>query len=200
MVSDHRVTVGCGLHLLDVQPGDAGQYLVIFPARLEDNIRMELEMEVKENISRTGRQAEEMPWRTGEVVALVFVGTFVGAFFGIIIGKFYKKIPFPAYITQNDPIKTPKNSPLKSPMKKLMESAMKEVGIMISPLTKSVTKSIEKVTESFVKYFKESPTKTLPESPMKPLAETTPKNSQKTPHEENTPYQTGRRARKGKDD
>ena len=201
-MSDHRVTVGCGLRLLDVQPGDAGQYLVIFPARLEDNIRMVLEMEVKENISRTGRQAEEKPWRTGEVVALVFVGTFVGAFFGIIIGKFYKKISFPAYITQNNPIKTPTKSPLKSPMKKLMESVVKvyEVVTMNSPLMKSVTKNPKKATGSFVKDCKESPTKTLPESPMKTLAETTPKKCQKTPHEENTPYQIGRRARKGKDD
>ena len=89
VVDDHRVTVGCGLRMLDIQPGDGGQYLVIFPARLEDNTRMVLEVEVKENISRTGGEAEdkEMPWRTGEVVALFFVGTL----FGIFIGKFYKK-------------------------------------------------------------------------------------------------------------
>ena len=217
VVSNHRVTVGCGLRLLDVQPGDAGQYLVIFPARLEDNRRMVLEMEVKENISRTGLQAEEMPWRTGEVVALVFVGTFVGAFFGIIIGKFYKKIPFPAYITQNDPIKTPTKSPLKSPMKKgegimnspllksvtkslkkkLMETPLKSLVKVYGGIMNSLTKSLKKTTESIVKFCKESPTKTPPESPMKTLEETTPKNCQKTPHEENTQFQIGRRTRKG---
>ena len=236
-MSDHRVTVGCGLRLLDVQPGDAGHYLVIFPARLEDNIRMVLEMEVKKNISRTGGEAEEMPWRTGDVVALCCVATFVGTLFGIFIGKFYKKISFPAFMAQNNNIKTPTKSSSKSFMKNLTESAVKEAMIspssainslknlkktvessvkkesstkplLESPMKKlmetplksevkvheegimnSVTKSLKKAAESFVKVFKESPTTTLLDSPMKTLTETTPKNSQKTQHEEITPYQ-----------
>ena len=84
VVDDHRVTVGCGLRMLDVQPEDGGQYLVIFPARLEDNVRVQLE--VKKEPSRAGSST-------------VVVGVIAGLFFLIVVAvigfKMYKRTQLP---------------------------------------------------------------------------------------------------------
>ena len=51
---DNSLSGGCELRMVDIQPEDGGQYLVIFPARLADNVKMQLEVKVKAEPSRTG--------------------------------------------------------------------------------------------------------------------------------------------------
>ena len=90
VVDDHRVTVGCGLRMLNIQPEDAGQYLVIFPARLEDNVRMQLEV-------------EKEPSRAGS--SRVVVGVIGGILFLIVIAvigfKMYKRTKLPGEAGQD---------------------------------------------------------------------------------------------------